>query len=593
MKKIKIFNLLGALLMSTLLIGIFIQTSSLTKKVANVSADVTTDKYIPFNASNFTVSDNPYDDAGSWVTGRFGTFWTHRYFNALDDFYDGFKNEGWTGTVTSRAWTHTGGYITFTLGGNPLDGGNLANYVVIKDGDNNTVASISNTAFSDPSLSENMIVKVVEISSSYVDSTLHLEIIDGKTGGFGGVTFGALKVNQTATEVARTIKTHQVHLARIDTDANDANKNTVARTATLNAYSNDSRYDAFEAVTLNSVDEDFETNGLTNWGYDIDYSQTASDNSDKYFVDCSAGVSGDTTFWGEEIPFNKTGTNFYNGWNGAPAESAKYRFLSAPMTISGTGIMSVKMGGRTSELQLLDPDDLIVLASFRNPSFADLGVSKIVSTGSRLATMTRIVIDASYYVDEEVIIALADAELGGNWGVAFFDELVTHYDALPPFKLDSIAHQGEYGVIDDMLMDGDDDDIADAYDYVQGFYADLRASGSNYSYCGLLSSNTSLIESKLDDFDALSLAAQAIVEDSQDYSHGLVASEDNYLANEVELTTVGASLAYMRATLGDGSSSSSDIKLVNTQSNIALIVLFVVSMLMLATFVTIKKTKKE
>ena len=33
---------------------------------------------------------------------------THRYFNALDNFYDGFHREDWTGTITSRTWTHKG-----------------------------------------------------------------------------------------------------------------------------------------------------------------------------------------------------------------------------------------------------------------------------------------------------------------------------------------------------------------------------------------------------------------------------------------------------------------------------------------------------
>ena len=51
--------------------------------------------------------------------------------------------------------------------------------------------------------------------------------------------------------------------------------------------------------------------------------------------------------------FNKEGVKFYNGWDGAPAEEARYRFLSAPMKVSGSGIMSVKMGGHSAELQIL------------------------------------------------------------------------------------------------------------------------------------------------------------------------------------------------------------------------------------------------
>lgn len=599
MKKSKFLSLLGTLIVPTLLLGALFTGTKFSQPTIKASANVG-EKYIPFNAANFTVNTNPvgFNDADDWVTGRYGTFWTHRYFNALDNFYDGFRNEGWTGTVTSRTWTHTGGYLSFTLGGNPFDGANVVNRVAVMAG-TTEIASIHNNAFQDPSLSLNMIVKVVDIPTQYINAELHLEIIDGKAGGFGGITFGALKVNQTALEVTRTVKTHQVSLASIDTDTVDAHKNSLAKTVTLSAYSADSVYTPFLNTTLTSVNEDFEVNGMTNWGYDIDYSQISTENTDKYLgINFGTAVSSDTTFFDEDVPFNKEGTSFYNGWAAVSTdeeETAKYRYLSAPMTVTGSGIMSVKMGGRTSELQILNKDTLVTLATFRNPSFNDVpGLANIVSSGTRLATMTRVVVDAKAFLNQEVVIALADAEPGGGWGVAFFDELVTQYAVAPSFKLDLLSHQGENGVIKDMFLGADGSDIKAAYTFLQGYYSALRASDNDFTYCSLLDGDPSVINTKLSQYDGLTSGARAIVDGSQDYSYGLVAGDGNFLHNPVDLTDVGSSINYMRANVGTSGSQLRNIPATVKSDSIILVTLIALaSITALALYFNVKKTKRD
>ena len=64
------------------------------------------------------------------------------------------------------------------------------------------------------------------------------------------LTFGALKVNQTATEVARSLQTHKVSLAKIDTDVADSHKNSLARTATLD-YTSTALYAPFGKHCIN------------------------------------------------------------------------------------------------------------------------------------------------------------------------------------------------------------------------------------------------------------------------------------------------------------------------------------------------------
>lgn len=548
MTKRKFFSLVGTLLVSTLMFSAVKGTNS--RNVVKTYAEPVVDKYLPFNATNFpTMTNAPGDKptADSWITERYGTFWTHRYFNALDNFYDGFHREDWTGTITSRTWTHKGGYVTFTLGGNAFEGAELRNYVSIMAG-SNEVARVHNDAFSDPHRSLNMVLKVVNVPDVYIDQDLHLVIVDGKTGDFGAVTFGALKVNQTATEVARSLQTHKVSLAKIDTDVADSHKNSLARTATLDYYTSTALYAPFASTVLTSVDENFEVNDLTNWGYDIEFSQISGGNSDPYLgVNFTAGISSATTFWDEEVPFNKEGVKFYNGWDGAPAEEARYRFLSAPMKVSGSGIMSVKMGGHSAELQILDPDTLAIKATFLNPAFNDVpGLDKIVSSGTRLATMTRIVIDVSAYLNETVIIALADARVGGGWGVVFFDELVTYYETTPHFKLDLLSHAGENGVIKDMFLGPDGSDIKAAYTFLQNYYATVRSADSGFSHCTLLASPATAVHTMISNYDALTPSVKALVNASQDFDLGLPGS----YANEVTLSTVGNSMVYIKANVG-------------------------------------------
>ena len=56
-----------------------------------------------------------------------------------------------------------------------------------------------------------------------------------------------------------------------------------------------------------------------------------------------------------------------------------------------------------------------------------------VDRGCRTATMTTYLADLSAYRGETLYIEIADTVLTGgeNWGVAFFDDIVTYYETEP------------------------------------------------------------------------------------------------------------------------------------------------------------------
>lgn len=132
------------------------------------------------------------------------------------------------------------------------------------------------------------------------------------------------------------------------------------------------------------------------------------------------------TFWDEAIPFNKSGTYFFNGWDVDLAEKEGYSFKSTTFTLQGSGQISFKLGGNSTRLIVRNEVGQII-AKYANSQFADINFPK-VSQGCRLATMVTYVADLSDHLGENLYIELCDEVIDGGWAVAFFDEIVTYYE---------------------------------------------------------------------------------------------------------------------------------------------------------------------
>lgn len=193
----------------------------------------------------------------------------------------------------------------------------------------------------------------------------------------------------------------------------------------------------FELVVTNTVVNEienggFETGDMTGW--------TLKSGT----FNMSSAVSSDSTFWGEQIPFNKTGTYFVNGWN-AGAEGDVWEVQSSTFTLAGSGYISFKMAGRAAVLNVYDADTNTKIASYKNTAFKDNGV--YVSNGSRLGTMTTFVADLSSHIGEKLYITIQDTETS-NWGVAFFDAIVVNNQTAIDVtgKYDTVSQPNAEGV---------------------------------------------------------------------------------------------------------------------------------------------------
>ena len=190
-----------------------------------------------------------------------------------------------------------------------------------------------------------------------------------------------------------------------------------------------------DAVTYskNITNGNFETGDLTGW--------TVVDGN----VNVDNAISDATTYWMEEIPFNKEGTYFFNGWDACGSEVAGYTLRSSTFTLGGSGQISFKMGGRSSRLKVYDESG-VELASYYNHKFnSDGALFPLIKNGSRLATMTTYVADLSAYLGANLYIEIVDEVISQDWAVAFFDDIKTYYETTLDFSglSDVVIQNGE------------------------------------------------------------------------------------------------------------------------------------------------------
>lgn len=550
-----------------------------------------------------------------------------RSFNALDEFVDTIHRaaggEGWRGAYRTPELTLVDNdhrYISFLFGGG--DGDIFINIFQVSGeaGSGDRITGIR-TAFDgrgsfddketklNAPISCNMVFKYYELPSEIQPGDRFLIYVrDGKTSGYGGFTFGDIHINQTLEDVAKSFSAHKAQV-KCNEYMSDWTRN--ANEFVLNFYATDSYYATVRAAeaALTDANDDFELNNrLTKWCYDQDNSRL--ENGDLGNIDFNGIYSDkewkwDGYFWDNDglMPINKTGNLFLTGEpvgvdgpNCGLPESAKYRLISPEFTLSGTGLISAKIGGHYSKLSLLDSNFNVLLTTDNNPSFVDADMTNIVASGARMCTMTRTYLDCSAYLNQRVHVAIEDSQTGGGWNLSYFDEIVTRYDSLPSFKLD-VIHQTSSksenvynGVIMDKLVVGStyNATFKEAYDFVQTYYASARNASNNYSWCSLS------LDSLEQNYDGLTPAAKAIVDASEDYHYGDAQGQfvgDYFLAQVNKSYTIGQSMSAIKTgvypTLG-----SQRFEFNNTSSSSTTLVI-IISVIVTSTLAMVLILKKK
>lgn len=500
------------------------------QKVSAEAVDYQT--YVPVSSGWIENTDGSAETTvGAATRGRNDRFWTgnadtnnfdsqERTFNAMDDFIDTIHRanggEGWRGAYrTPELVLHDNNhrYISFLFGGGGDDifinifqvsgeagsGDRITNIRTALDtrGSFDDNKGKSDEEKLNAPISCNMVFKYYELPNEIQPNDRFLIYVrDGRTGGYGGFTFGDVHINQTLEDCARSFSAHKAQM-KLNEFTSPWNRN--ANEFVLNYYATDSYYeDVRDAeADLTDADDDFEINNrLSNWAYD--QQNSTFENGNLASINYNSIYSDKVCKWGSyfydndgRMPTNKTGSLFLSGEpegmdgpNCGLPETAKYRIVSPEFELSGTGLISAKIGGHFTALQLLNSSyEVIATTGDVNPSFVDADITNIAQSGARLNTMVRTYLDCGAFVGQRVHVALADTRTGGDWNLAYFDEVVTNYATLPALNVDLIQqHIGKsesdfyHGYILDQYVDnGHNSVFKEAFDFLQVYYANFRS----------------------------------------------------------------------------------------------------------------------
>ena len=549
----------------------------------------------------------------SLLRARNDRFWSggsgwdsqERTFNSTDEFIDSIHRanggEGWRGayrTPELELYDNDHRYISFDFGGGASDifinifqvsgeagsGDRMTGIQPFFDGSGSYDESLPEADKLNAPRTCNMTFRYYELPSEIKPGEKFLLYVrDGKTSGYGGFTFGNVHINQTLEDVAKSFSVHKTQM-KLNKYTSIWNSNAID--SVLDFYDNDAYYATVRTAeaALTEADDDFEVNEhLSNWAYDTQFSS--------YGLDFNNAVStNDAKDWTERMPANKTGNSYFNGDVTDGQESEKYRLVSSEFTLSGNGFISAKLGGGTAVLALIDSDGVELVHSriatsegtnILNAGFADNGnAGNIMDSGSRYNTMSRTYLDASAHLGKKVRVRISDDRTGGNWGLAYFDEIVTKYTSLPTLKVDKIQQQwGEnplyHGVVTDKYVGSNSTTFGKAYAFVQTFYSVLRVKANGVNYCSVY--NQQNVKDLVTSYENLEPEVKVLVDLAQDFDFGSAATSANFYLTEANLNyAVGQTMTYVADLVTNGPLANSLVNgIINSEKNGAILVVII------------------
>ena len=527
MKKVLLIPLTA--IVATLTIGSLLHSNA---SQALKAEEMTT--FIDMNSDAFS---DYSEEKGSFADVN-ATFWGEGYsFNALGNFFRGETAEGWTGSLSLKPWKQYTQYIRFQWGG----ANNVDNQIALEIHYGEYSTTVYNETFSENPMMMDYF-KIPDEQFALLDQTngfdMYIKLVDDRTEGYGFHNFGSLYVNQTLDEVSGAMRYYLNHINLSDTREWKVNNNKVI----YNYYLNNAHLKEVFLKSVSHVNEDFESVGvfLNNWYIDLNYGNNASD---ARHIDNL--LSNRAIRDGSNMPFNKTGASFFSGWyentinqGYVASDYPIYRFVSRPFVLSGTGLVSVKMAGRSASLHVIDTETQEDLAWADLKTFSTNGDENRIFTGFNTVTMVRHYINLEAYLGKTIQLAIADV-YEDNWASSYFDELITNYETYPSFNIECVLQDNnedktysywfdqytasthvdndanglKYRLGKDDVTHVDESPIYEANKFLKHYYASLRSEANEFDFSKASAETRKAV---YDEYIALSDEAKAIVDNSSD-----------------------------------------------------------------------------
>ena len=459
--------------------------------------------HIEMNADAFV---DYAEEKGSFANAD-ATFWGENYsFNALEPFFRGETAEGWTGSLTLKSWKQYTQFIRFQWGGAK----NVEDQIKLEIHYGEYSYSMFNDTFTENPMMMDYF-KIPDEQFALLDKTngfdMYITLVDNRTNDYGFHNFGALYVNQNEDEVSGAMRYYLNHINLSDNSEWKVNNNRLI----YSFYLNNPRLKEVFLKTASNVDEDFENIGqfLNNWYIDLNYGNTPNDVRHVDNLLSNRAVREESN-----MQFNKTGASFFSGWYEATfnqgyiaSDFPRYRFVSRPFVLDGTGLVSIKMAGRSASLHVIDAETQQDLAWADVRTFSTAGDENRQYTGFNTVTMVRHYINLSAYLNKTIQLAIADV-YEDNWAASYFDELITHYETYPTFDIDVLFQDNnedktynyhfdqyissthidndpcglKYVASKEEVTEIDESPINKAAMFLRSYYATLRSPSNEFSY---------------------------------------------------------------------------------------------------------------
>lgn len=484
------------------------------------------------------------------------TFWETRTFNNKGKFLCGEVNESLTGRLVSSSFIIGGeGYVS------ALIGGNKENYIAVVDDETGTeVLKLRNDAFSDPVPARqwNMIYTYGKVEEEFINKSMHIEIVDTTTAGFGAIVVDEIKVSLKAEDVIKEFYEERDRVSGL---------NNISATSALDWY--DSVVLPFLGSSNNLMaNPDFE-DGFNGWSYISNEGIKLNENP----------IREATHYWDEDIPFNNHGQKLFSGWDATNDELLSYGIKSPTFTLGGAGTISFRMGGRNALAKVVLENGLVV-TSYRNTEFNGDNFP-YVANGNRQGTMITYVADLSNYIGLEMHLEFYDSDLAGNWGVLFVDDIRTYYHITPTVRsLSNMVVQNfdEYSnnAILVPAVKAQDAEPSNLHKFLEKYYEYLNSN----AICEVINS-----ESKYNDlmelYNNLS-EEEKIIADNRPSLDVMIRDTLNYMENISKFSTNSNS-----------QQMSGLISIENEKSIVAIVTISFVAIIQIAIYVFIKKRKNS
>ena len=579
-------------------------------------------RYIKMTASAFSNWDAT---AGEFAT-RNATYWNEGYsFHALDTFFRGEIGSSSSTSLMLNKWTQNTQYVYFTWGGARDD----VNFLKIYYGNNNEYVS---TMYNDTCLGNAMMLRTFKIPDDRYATLMNkypggfdmkIELIDNRAGidGYGFHNFGYLHINQTLEETSNAM---YYYLNCLDENRSEIDVRNIQAHYFTNASLNSIFYSE-----RTSINDDFESQNdfEHNWYFDRTYY------SDSQHVSRHLGTAiSQGTFrpGNSRMPFNKSGDAFFRGWYESGKDSgfiegdtAIYRFISHPFTLTGDCLVSIKMAG-TASLHVIDSsinpnnNQAADIAWIDNRAYSTSG-DEILTNNFNTCTMVRHIISLRAFEGRTIQLAIADISSGG-WGAAYFDELKVNLNLQQEgFKIDSVTQNHKNGnnyqqiYLDkyinslDINVDSNGVKYADsnyslsdnsnaklAYQYINDYLGYARSNNGQANICDDNIRKSNDMKVLLTTYDNLSEDVKRIVCASNDYQRER--SGDWFVSN-ISVFNLGESiqgLAFDNNMVVTTYSVSTAVinEEIDGQINLAAITVIVISILSLSAYLFLKRKQQ-